>query len=226
MKKRTLSVLRMLLALLIAAAPPLAAQNPASPAPPPTASTGKGQIVGVVVDSLDGKFLSGADVVIRGGEPAAHTDSLGKISIDSLVPGTYQVGVFHDLLDTLGITLLTRPFRVGPDSTMAVDSRHTIGGDTRAPFVSRSGGTTASAVIGQSAIPKRFDRSRAPKYRWRGPSSRSRKGSECGGLHDWSATRPRRRRFHHLRIPNSMQASLQARRGAAVSGEDPHRARR
>jgi len=114
MKKRTLPVLRMLLPTLVAFAPPLAAQNPATP------STGKGQIVGVVVDSLDGRFLAGADIVIRGGEPAAHTDSLGKFSIDSLVPGTYQVGVFHDLLDTLGITLLTRPFRVGPDSTMLV----------------------------------------------------------------------------------------------------------
>jgi uncharacterized protein (DUF2141 family) len=120
MKKGTLSFLRTLLApaTLLAFAPPLAAQNPATPAAP--SSTGKGQIVGVVVDSLDGRFLSGADVVIRGGEPAAHTDSLGKFSIDSLVPGTYQVGVFHDLLDTLGVTLLTRPFRVGPDSTILV----------------------------------------------------------------------------------------------------------
>ena len=99
MKKRTVSTLRILLAS-VTCAPALAAQNPPTPAAAPT--TGKGQIVGVVVDSLDGRFLSNADVVIKGGEPAARTDSLGKFTIDSLTPGTYQVAVFHDLLDTLG----------------------------------------------------------------------------------------------------------------------------
>ena len=189
MKKRTLSVLRMLLALLVAGAPPLAGQKPASPAPPPTASTGKGQIVGVVVDSLNGRFLSGADVVIRGGEPAAHTDSLGKFSIDSLVPGTYQVGVFHDLLDTLGITLLTRPFRVGPDSTILV----VLAIPSAATLVRRScpesGATMASAVIGRVSDPETLQPVAAPKYRLRGRSLRSRKRLECGGLHIWYGTR-------------------------------------
>ena len=61
--------------------------------------------MGVVLDSLNGRYLAGADVLIKGGTPAVTTDSLGKFEIDSLPPGMYQVGVFHDLLDTLGITL-------------------------------------------------------------------------------------------------------------------------
>jgi hypothetical protein len=37
-----------------------------------------------------------------------------------LPPGTYQVAVFHPLLDTLGITLLSQQFRVGADSSSIV----------------------------------------------------------------------------------------------------------
>ena len=220
MKK--LSALRMLLAptAALAFAIPLAAQNPATPAAP--ASTGKGQIIGLVVDSLDGRFLSGADVVIRGGEPAAHTDSLGKFTIDSLVPGTYQVGVFHDLLDTLGITLLTQPFRVGADSTILV----VLAVPSAATLVRRScpesGGTTASAVIGRVSDPetllpvagaevsiawtefevsKAFGLRRTPRL-VRVTTDKEGAYAICG-------------------LPSSLQANLQARRGAAVTGEIP-----
>jgi hypothetical protein len=213
MKK--LSVLRMLLALLIAYANPLAAQNPA------TSRTGKGQIVGVVVDSLDGRFLSGADVVIRGGEPAAHTDSLGKFSIDSLVPGTYQVGVFHDLLDTLGVTLLTRPFRVGPDSTILV----VLAVPSAATLVRRScpesGGTT-SAVIGRVSDPETLQPVRGAEV--------SIAWTEFEVSKDFGLRRtPRLVRdttdaagaYAICGLPSSLQASLQARRGTTVSGEIP-----
>ena len=217
MKK--LSVLRMLLVPTIAFVPSLAAQNPATPGP---ASTGKGQIVGVVVDSLDARFLSGADVVIRGGEPAAHTDSLGRFNIDSLVPGTYQVGVFHDLLDTLSITLLTSPFRVGPDSTVLV----VLAVPSAASLVRRScpesGGTTASAVIGRVSDPetlqpiagaevsiawsefqvsKAFGLRRTPRL--------VRDTTDAAGAYTICG------------LPSSLQASLQARRGPAISGEIP-----
>lgn len=222
MKKRTLSVLRMLLAPAIAFATPLAAQSPATPAPPATSRTGNGQIVGVVVDSLDGRYLSGADVVIRGGEPAAHTDSLGKFGIDSLVPGTYQVGVFHDLLDTLGITLLTRPFRVGPDSTILV----VLAIPSAATLVRRScpesGGTSASAVIGHVSDPETFqpvagaevsiawtDFEISKELGLRRTPRLVRDTTDAAGA------------FTICGLPNSMQASLQARHGPAVSGEIP-----
>jgi hypothetical protein len=221
MKKGKLSVLRMLLApaTLLAFAPPLAAQNPATPAAP--SSTGKGQIVGVVVDSLDGRFLSGADVVIRGGEPAAHTDYLGKFSIDSLVPGTYQVGVFHDLLDTLGVTLLTRPFRVGPDSTILV----VLAVPSAATLVRRScpesRGTT-SAVIGRVSDPESLQPVRGAEV--------SIAWTEFEVSKDFGLRRtPRLVRdttdaagaYTICGLPSSLQASLQARRGTTVSGEIP-----
>jgi hypothetical protein len=221
MKKGKLSVLRMLLApaTLLAFAPPVAAQNPATPA---TSSTGKGQIVGVVVDSLDGRFLSGADVVIRGGEAAAHTDSLGKFRIDSLVPGTYQVGVFHDLLDTLGVTLLTRPFRVGPDSTILV----ILAVPSAATLVRRScpesGGSAGSAVIGRVSDPETLQ----PV----GGAEVSIAWTEFEVSKDFGLRRtPRLVRdttdaagaYTICGLPSSLQASLQARRGGAVSGEIP-----
>ena len=222
MKKGKLSLLRMLLPPLVALASPLGAQNSATPAPPPTASTGKGQIVGVVVDSLDGRFLSGADVVIRGGEPAAHTDSLGKFSIDSLAPGTYQVGVFHDLLDTLGITLLTRPFRVGPDSAILV----VLAIPSAATLVHRScpesGGTTASAVIGRVSDPETFQPVAGAEVSiaWTEFEISKAFGVRRAPRLVRDTTRADGA-FTICGLPSSLQASLQARRGGAVSGEIP-----
>jgi hypothetical protein len=114
---------------LLLFASPVRGQNNAAQAPG-GAHTGKAQILGVVLDSLHGRYLSGADVVVDGAKATLQTDSLGKFRLDSLPPGTYQVGVFHALLDTLDITLLTAPFHLGPDSAtvivMAVPSAATI----------------------------------------------------------------------------------------------------
>jgi hypothetical protein len=221
MKKAKLYMLRMLLPTLVAFAPLLTAQNPATPAPP--AITGKGQIVGVVVDSLGGSFLSGADVVIKGGVPAAYTDSLGKFSIDSLVPGSYQVGIFHELLDTLGITLLTRPFRIGPDSTilliLAVPSAATL---ARRWCPGSGGAASASAVIGHVSDPETLqpvtgaevsiawtDFEISKELGLRRTPRLLRDTTDAAGA------------FTICGLPNSLQASLQARRGSASSGEIP-----
>jgi hypothetical protein len=72
---------------LIAFAPALGAQKTTA-SPPAAAKTGKAQIVGVIVDSLHGRFLSDADVAIEGTKATLETDSLGKFEIDSLAPGT------------------------------------------------------------------------------------------------------------------------------------------
>ena len=79
------------------------------------------RIVGVVGDSLSAAPLRGAEVVVSGLERTVTTDSLGRFTIDSLTPGTYQVGVFHPLLESLGITLATQPFAVGADSAAIVN---------------------------------------------------------------------------------------------------------
>src|SRR6266550_1543450 len=129
---------RYLVVVLVAFAAPLPANAQTTTAPVPAPSTNpitprsaSGQIDGVVVDSLRGGFLAGADIVIEpttaGEAPADHafnskpdsytskTDSLGRFRVDKLPPGTHHVIVFHDRLDTLGISLVTKPFRVGPD---------------------------------------------------------------------------------------------------------------
>src|SRR5688572_25091333 len=106
---------------LLALGSALRAQDNTAQTSSTAAKTGKAHIIGVVVDSLHGRYLSGAEVVIEGANTTLHTDSLGSFRIDTLPPGNYQVGVFHDVLDTLGLILLTRPFHVGPDSVSVVE---------------------------------------------------------------------------------------------------------
>jgi hypothetical protein len=212
-----------LAATLIAFAAPLGAQNVTAPSPPAAAKTGKGQIAGVVLDTLNGRYLSGADIVIEGGRTAAETDSLGRFKIDSLPPGTYQVGVFHPLLDTLGLMLLTKQFRVGPDSSsfvvLAVPSAATL---IRRSCSVQSGPMGASAVIGhvndpetlqpvaraevsiawtEIEVSKTFGMRRTPRL--------VRDTTDASGA------------FRICGLPSSLDATLQARRGSAATAEIP-----
>jgi hypothetical protein len=79
------------------------------------------RIVGIVVDSIHKSGLEGADVIVSGMSSPVTTDALGRFTIDSLAPGTYQVGVFHPLIESLGLTLASKPFSVGRDSTGVVN---------------------------------------------------------------------------------------------------------
>ncbi|MFL5508291.1 MAG: carboxypeptidase regulatory-like domain-containing protein [Gemmatimonadaceae bacterium] len=79
------------------------------------------KIVGVIADSVSGAPLRDADVIASGVAAPVKTDSLGRFEIDHLSPGIYQVGVFHPLLESLGITLATQPFKIGPDSAGVVN---------------------------------------------------------------------------------------------------------
>ena len=79
------------------------------------------RIVGIVVDSIHKSGLEGAEVMVSGMASTVITDSLGRFTIDSLGPGTYEIGVFHPLLESLGLTLATKPFIVGRDSTGVVN---------------------------------------------------------------------------------------------------------
>jgi hypothetical protein len=210
------------IAVLTADSPLLAQQTPTQP-PAPAAKTGKAEIIGIVIDSLNDRYLSGAEVMIEGAKTTLVTDSRGAFRIDSLPPGTYQIGVFHPFLDTLGITLATKPFYVGADSSssviLAVPSAATIIRGA-CPVRPRAQGT--SAVIGrvqdpetlqpvagadvsiawtQVEVSKETGIRQAPRL--------LRDSTDASGA------------FRLCGLPNSMQGTLQARRGASVTAEIP-----
>jgi hypothetical protein len=214
---------RLCLATLIALAPALGAQTPASSTPPAAGKTGKAQIIGVVVDSLNGRYLSNADVIIEGAKTSLETDSLGKFEIDTLAPGTYQVGVFHPLLDTLSIALATKPFHVGPDSSsfvvLAVPSAATIV-HGMCPVQANARGS--SAVIGHVNDPEtlRPVAQAEVSVAWTEIEVSKEFGIRRTGrlVHD---TTDGSGAFKICGLPSSLQATLQARRGSTVTAEIP-----
>ncbi len=208
-------------ALLLFASPARGQNNPAQ-APQAVAPTGKAQIIGVVVDSLHGRYLSGADVVVEGAKTTLQTDSLGKFSLDGLPPGTYQVGVFHALLDTLDITLLTAPFHLGPDSAtiivMGVPSAATLIRRLCPPHTAQGtsavighvndpeslapvAGTEVSVAWSQFEVSKDFGIRQTPHL--------VRDTTDSSGA------------FRICGLPGSLSASMQARHGGNITGEIP-----
>ncbi|GAC1493345.1 MAG: hypothetical protein NVS1B5_18610 [Gemmatimonadaceae bacterium] len=223
MRLATVCSLLSVLAISATGAQLLAQQKPA-PTAGSTAKTGRAMIYGVVVDSLNGRYLSGADVIVEGSKKTLVTDSLGKFRIDSLSPGTYQVGVFHALLDTLGISLATQPFHIGADSSsfivLSVPSAATIIRNACPARGLRAQGT--SAVIGHVTDPEslqpvagadvsiawsQLEVSKAVGVR-RTPHV-VRDSTDAQGA------------FRICGLPNSMKATLQARKAGAVTAEIP-----
>jgi hypothetical protein len=208
------------IALLLFASP-VRGQNNAAQAPGGD-HTGKAQILGVVIDSLHGRYLSGADVVVEGVKTTLQTDSLGKFRLDSLPPGTYQVGVFHAVLDTLDITLLTAPFHLGPDSATII----VLGVPSAATLIRRScpphTAQGTSAVIGHVDDPEtlapvagaevsvawtQFEVSK--DFGIRQTPHLVRDTTDSAGA------------FRICGLPSSLSAALQARRGGNITGEIP-----
>ncbi|MFL5478225.1 MAG: carboxypeptidase regulatory-like domain-containing protein, partial [Gemmatimonadaceae bacterium] len=113
MRLHALSFAAILLALPALDAPLYAQKTPAPKPPAVAVKTPRARLSGVVIDSVNGRYLAGAEVVVQGANISLITDSTGKFNVDSLAPGTYQVGVFHPLLDTLGVSLATEPFHLG-----------------------------------------------------------------------------------------------------------------
>ncbi|HEY8851231.1 MAG TPA: carboxypeptidase regulatory-like domain-containing protein [Gemmatimonadaceae bacterium] len=215
---RLLSVLAFLLA-----GGQLAAQKKPAAIPVATARAGTAQIAGVVVDSLNGRYLVGAEVMVQGANATILTDSLGKFRIDSLQPGTYQIGVFHALLDTLGLTIATKPFHVGADSAtyivLAVPSAATII-HRECPVRPRAQGT--SAVIGQVHDPETLlpVAGAEVSIAW----SQLEVSKETGVRrtpHVVYDSTDASGAFRICGLPNSMQATLQAKRGKSVTAEIP-----
>ena len=203
---------------LVASSGHLLAQQPTT-----SAKTGKGRISGIVVDSLNGRYLEGADVIIDGAEATLVTNSAGRFEFESISPGTYQVGVFHPLLDTLGISLATKPFRVGPDSmstvVFAVPSAETIIHGTCRRQPNDLGN---SAVIGHVTDPDTFEPVAGAEISvaW----TELKVSTELGIRHTPHLVRDTSNAagvFHLCGLPNSMHATLQARKGTVVTPDIP-----
>jgi carboxypeptidase family protein len=217
------SQLRLYLAALIAFAPALGAQKTTAPAPPAAPKTGKAQILGVVIDSLNGRYLTDADVVIEGTRITLETDSLGKFEIDSLPPGTYQVGIFHSLLDTLSMMLATKPFHIGPDSSsfvlLAVPSAATI---IRGICPVQSDARGKSAVIGHVNDPETMQpvAQAEVSIAWTEIEVSKALGIRRTARLVRDST-DRSGAFKICGLPSSLDATLQARRGSSMTAEIP-----
>jgi hypothetical protein len=107
--------------------------------------SGIGTIAGVAADSLHLRPLAGALVSVVGVGRSAVTDSEGEFTIDSVPAGSVRLAVFHPLVDTIGVSLVTQPLVVIPDSTLnvvvAVPSASTV-------MRLKCGSDTASAILG------------------------------------------------------------------------------
>ncbi len=219
---RLIGTLKLVALLTLAANGALAAQQPTA-APPPPAKTGKAGISGVVVDSLNLRYLPGADVVIEGVDATLTTDSLGRFHIEGLPPGTYQVGVFHPLLDTLGIAVASQPFRVGPDSTSLIvlsvpPAATLISRRCPAPLVDGAG----SAVIGRVNDPETLKPVAGAEVSitWMEIEASKETGIRQTP-HVLRDTTNAAGEYHLCRLPNSMDATLQARKATTVTSAIP-----
>jgi hypothetical protein len=109
---------------LVAAGSAVGQTPSATAAPSPAASavtaSGYGTIAGLVVDSLNGGTLAGAQIAVEGLNALAMTDSSGRFRIDSVPPGKYRIGIFHPLLDSLALSIATVPLEVPSGSTLDV----------------------------------------------------------------------------------------------------------
>lgn len=207
-------------------AAPIAAQQKtqAPPTPPAPAKTGKAGIAGVIVDSLNAGYLAGAEVIVQGANVSVRTDASGRFRVDSLNPGTYQVGVFHPLLDTLGLSLATQPFHLGADSAsfivLAIPTAKTIirracpsmgprpqgssaviGHVTDPETLAPVAGVDVSIAWMQLEISKEVGVRRTPRV--------LRDSTDAQG------------EFRICGVPSAMKATLQARKGGAMTAEIP-----
>ena len=221
---RVLRTLKLVAALaLVAPCGKLVAQQQAAASAAAPAKTGTAEITGIVVDSIHRRYLAGAEVIIKGVKGTLVTDSAGSFRIGGLTPGTYQVGVFHPLLDTLNIALASRPFHVGPDSVsflvLSVPSAATI---IRSACPAPLGGQDHSAVIGHVNDPETLQPIAGAEVSIAWVLIEvSKQAGFSRTPHVLRDTTNSAGAFHLCGLPNSMQATLQARKGTAATAEIP-----
>ena len=141
--------------LLLAGAVPRALAQVAPPATPPAAQQDTtrpalGSLLGTVFDSVHNAPLVGATVFVLGTSRIGSTNERGLFNIDSVPAGMHRVHVSHELLDSLGITMVTDSFEVTTGERkvleMAVPSSETLVGLSCSAATRRLG---PSAIIGR-----------------------------------------------------------------------------
>jgi hypothetical protein len=187
----------------------------------PAAKAGRATILGLVVDSLHGGYLVGAEVMVEGQANTVVTDSTGRFEVGGLMPGTYRVGIFHPVLDTLGIALATRRFHVGPDSAsitvLGVPSATTLVAQW---CPSRANAEGNSAVVGQVVDPE----SRRPvagadvSLSWADFTSDKKKKIQMTPR-VLRATTDTLGKFRLCGLPSALEANLEAKRGSLRTSE-------
>lgn len=218
-----LSVRLLVLAGALAAAQPLGAQTKTA-ADSTHPKTGKAQVVGVVLDSVNGGFLTGATILLDGGtHRSTETDTAGRFSFDTVPPGTYQLGVFHPLLDALDISIATKRFRAGPDSAsvviLSVPSPTTV---VRARCGDQKTASGASAVFGHVSDPETLQPVAGAEVSIAWTEIEVSKSFGIRNtphlLHD---TTDKDGAYRFCGLPSALDATMMARRGAAITGEIP-----
>jgi len=67
---------------------------------------------GIAYDSVRNAPLAAALVVIGGSDRSAITDDRGRFRFDSVMPGTYRLEMQHAVLDTMGLSGISRSVRI------------------------------------------------------------------------------------------------------------------
>lgn len=140
--------------LLLAVTAPRALAQATPPVSPPAAAQDTtrplGSLLGTVFDSVHNTPLVGATVFVLGTTRIGATNDRGLFTIDSVPAGMHKVHVAHDLLDSLGITMVTDSFEVTSGERkvleMAVPSSETLVGLSCSAATRRLG---PSAIIGR-----------------------------------------------------------------------------
>ena len=101
------------------------------------AQRGTARLEGTVVDSLHGKPLAGATVLVtRNTEPAAWfnatTDERGRYRLDTLLAGRYSAALWHPILDSLELTLPSRTIEIQEGQRATLDLALPSGATLRA----------------------------------------------------------------------------------------------
>jgi hypothetical protein len=107
-------------------------------------------LLGTVFDSVHNTPLVGATVFLLGTSRIGATNERGLFNVDSVPTGMHRVHVSHELLDSLGITMVTDSFEVTTGQRkvleMAVPSSETLVGLSCSAATRRLG---PSAIIGR-----------------------------------------------------------------------------